>query len=691
MQSLENELSDPEGAPVAAGGQAEALACWREVVVLNCGGTINMSAGEGSRPGDGVSALFEALGADFDRSRLRLLQPFERPPDSSHVGAEEWAIIVGEIRRVDAARRAARVRLGGEALLEGRGGVVLAHGTDTMQVTGLVLALELATRGTVAPVVITGAHSPPGESGSDALSNLAKAIHAATYREAERPHNLPPGVFVLLGEDIHLATRISKVGTTPDDRGRYFSSFPGPIGQISSKDYRLRLDQALLDSVTRHFRGTRLGLERTGDWGRVEHLILDRFVDVGVLRDAVRRAGRAREGGASPGLVIQGDFTQHARLGVLVRLLRDLAEADVPVFIGSMRAWRAVRERFEGGAVFLMPRALSHPAARLKLSWLLGAGVSSRVLGVLMESSLAGEVYEAEGLPGWLKYESFPDLVPGKEVVLAYPGLRAEVVQDAVRRLQAADERRPTLYLYGFGHGHLPGVNRSIAELVDAWLAEELPEARPRYPDIRSLDHLVGELTLRLEALPRERLFAWVGQRYTARKRGLRRVRLSRASEIVQEGLRERLQGPVEAALRGVESESGGSIVVEQRHKLTQAFLSELRFRIDPERLEAAAERSCAEQGLPPGSPLEHQVLVLAPEVLARRVVKDAVMAASPLLRAVGRADDAGISVVVRSQAARGESDVSAYEAGQQLLVLGVKADRGPRWRHEVFMPRRST
>lgn len=688
MQSLDHELSDADGPPAQGSGRAEALACWREVVVLNCGGTINMSSGEGSRPGDGVSALFEALGADFDRSRLRLDQPFDRPPDSSHIGEAEWAVIVREIRSVDAAKRAARAQLGGEELLEGRGGVVLAHGTDTMQVTGLVLALELATRGTVAPVVITGAHSPPGEPGSDALSNLAKAIHAATYREAERPHNLPPGVFVLLGEDIHLATRISKVGTTPDDAGRYFSSFPGPIGQISSKDYRLRLDQALLDSVTRHFRGTRLGLERTAGWGRVEHIVLDRFVDPGVLRDAVRRAGRAREGGASPGLVIQGDFTQHPRLGVLVRQLRDLAEADVPVFIGAMRAFQAVRERYEGGPLFLMPRALSHPAARLKLSWLLGAGVPSRVLGVLMESSLAGEVYEAEGLPGWLKYESFPDLVAGKEVVLAYPGLRAEVVQDAVRRLLGGEERRPTLYLYGFGHGHLPGVNRSIAELVDAWLEARLPAARPRYPDIRSLDDLVAELSLRLQALPREELFAWVARQYLPVKRGLRRVRLSRAAELLQEDLRRRLQDPVEAALRVVESESGGGIVVEQRHKLTRAFLEGLRFRMDPGRLEEEATRACAERGLPPDSLLEHQVLVLAPEVLARRVVKDAVMAASPLLRAVGEADDAGVTVVVRSQAARGESDVSAYEAGQQLLVLGVKADRGPRWRHEALRPR---
>ena len=49
-----------------------AAAIWQEVVVVNCGGTINMDGGAGAAPGEGVRRLFARLGGSFDRSRLVL-------------------------------------------------------------------------------------------------------------------------------------------------------------------------------------------------------------------------------------------------------------------------------------------------------------------------------------------------------------------------------------------------------------------------------------------------------------------------------------------------------------------------------------------------------------------------------------------------------------------------------------------
>jgi len=253
-----------------------------------------MKSGEGRAPGKGVAELVARLGNDFDDSRLKVVSPFARPPDSSHIGEAEWAVILEVIRDLDQAKRAALELLSPRLHRVERGGIVIAHGTDTMQVTSLVMALEMAAEPPVVPVVFTGSHSPPGTPGSDALNNLAKAIHAATYRASQRPHNLPPGVFVLLGEDIHLAARITKVSTTPDDEGRYFSSYPGPIGQMTSKDYQVKLDQVLFDAVSEGSQARRLGLRRAGAWGEVEHLPLDRFASPGCC--APTSVGRCTRG-----------------------------------------------------------------------------------------------------------------------------------------------------------------------------------------------------------------------------------------------------------------------------------------------------------------------------------------------------------------------------------------------------------
>jgi len=683
-----DEIEQIEGS--GDGSEDLALQTWRQVLLINCGGTINMEPGVGRAPGEGVAELVARLGHDFDNTRLKVVSPFTRPPDSSHIGQAEWAVILEAIRELDQAKCAARDQLSPRIHQVERGGIVIAHGTDTMQVTSLVMALEMAAEPPVVPVVFTGSHSPPGTPGSDALNNLAKAIHAATYRASQRPHNLPPGVFVLLGEDIHLAARITKVSTTPDDAGRYFSSFPGPIGQMTSKDYQVKLDQALFDAVVEGAQARRLGLRRTAAWGDVEHIALDRFGSPRVLSDFQQRANQALALGGRPGLVIQGDFSQSPALDEHCAVLRELGEADVPVFLGARRALDAVRATGLGGSLFLLPRALSHSAARLKLSWLLGTDAPVRFLGVLMATSLAGEVFETSGLPSWIKYESFPDLLPGRAVVLAYPGLKASVVRDALAQVCEADERRRQLTIFGFGHGHLPGVNRPMHDVVADHVSEVLP-GPPFHVDTgrRGLDLLLSGLVRHLEKVPRDQLFAWTEETYQWERRLLRQVIARRVAALIKEELHAELLDPMAAVLRRVEVGSNGLVSVQMRRQRTSDFLQSLRINIDRAHLDAEADRFCVARGLGSEADLLQRVLVLEPMVLARRLIKDAMMAASALHAAVGEAVDLGIHVEMRSLASRGSSDVSAYEAGQQLLVLGVRSEAGVPWRPEGLTPRR--
>jgi L-asparaginase len=82
---------------------------------------------------------------------------------------------------------AVREALGGRAPADetGAGGVVVLHGTDTLEVTGERLAAEVGDP--AVPVVLTGAMRPFEMKQSDALQNLTEAVFASGV--------LPPGVY----------------------------------------------------------------------------------------------------------------------------------------------------------------------------------------------------------------------------------------------------------------------------------------------------------------------------------------------------------------------------------------------------------------------------------------------------------------------------------------------------------------
>ena len=162
-----------------------------------------------------------------------------------------------------------------------------------------------------------------------------------------------------------------------------------------------------------------------------------------------------------------------------------------------------------------------------------------------------------------------------------------------------------------------------------------------------------------------------------------------RVAALIKEELHAELLDPMAAVLRRVEVGSNGLVSVQMRRQRTSDFLQSLRINIDRAHLDAEADRFCVARGLGSEADLLQRVLVLEPMVLARRLIKDAMMAASALHAAVGEAVDLGIHVEMRSLASRGSSDVSAYEAGQQLLVLGVRSEAGVPWRPEGLTPRR--
>jgi len=106
----------------------------------------------------------------------------------------------------------------------GASGVVVTHGTDTLEETAFAVDLFCRHLTATAPVVFTGAMLAADSLGADGLRNLAGAVAIAAA-----PRSRGRGVLVLMHEEIHRARWITKTRTTGM---RPFQSPGGPIGHL---------------------------------------------------------------------------------------------------------------------------------------------------------------------------------------------------------------------------------------------------------------------------------------------------------------------------------------------------------------------------------------------------------------------------------------------------------------------------
>ncbi len=171
----------------------------RKVAIIGTGGTI---ASQGLHPLDvqdyassgrpilDAAALVAGV-PDLARVADVFAVPYAAIP-STAVGWSDWRALVAKIVELEAAH-------------PDLAGVVITHGTATLEETAYLLSLTLPTD---LPVVVTGAQRPFTGLSSDGPMNLVAAV-----RVAADPQARGLGVLVVLNDEIHAAREVTKTST----------------------------------------------------------------------------------------------------------------------------------------------------------------------------------------------------------------------------------------------------------------------------------------------------------------------------------------------------------------------------------------------------------------------------------------------------------------------------------------------
>ncbi len=177
------------------------------VAVLTTGGTIAMRDDEtagGAVPQLGAADLAAALPSDIPEV---LTEEIVNLP-SSHFTLETLETIRG--------------RVADWVESPDISGVVVTHGTDTMEETAYLLDL---TVGGEKPIVLTGAMRTASGVGYDGYANLLAAVRVAAAEEARGS-----GALVVFNDEIHEARRVTKMHTLSP--ATFQSPAWGPIGRL---------------------------------------------------------------------------------------------------------------------------------------------------------------------------------------------------------------------------------------------------------------------------------------------------------------------------------------------------------------------------------------------------------------------------------------------------------------------------
>jgi len=187
-------------------------------------------------------------------------------------------------------------------------GVVVTHGTDTMEETAYFLDLTVASP---KPVVLVGAQRAASMKDTDGPRNLANAIRVAISPEA-----VGKGAMIVMNDEINAARDVTKTSTL--DVGTFRSLEFGKLGYAGEdgvRFYRAPLRRQTIPLVA----DTRLG--------RVEIVLHYAGADGAVIRGLLRAGGL-------DGLVVAGAGLGHVS-GAMFDAIEEVRARNIPVVIST--------------------------------------------------------------------------------------------------------------------------------------------------------------------------------------------------------------------------------------------------------------------------------------------------------------------------------------------------------------------
>lgn len=183
----------------------------KKLLILHIGGTISMSEGKDGKVSPSErNPLLDTLEKLNHPAQLFQESIFNVP--SPHINLTHWLTLKARIEKA--------------VNDEFYDGIVITHGTDTLEETAYFLDLALNIN---VPVAITGAMRSSNELGADGLINLQSAILVALS-----PESRSKGVLVVMNDEIHHAKFVTKTHTT--NVATFQTPTFGPCGLITKNN-----------------------------------------------------------------------------------------------------------------------------------------------------------------------------------------------------------------------------------------------------------------------------------------------------------------------------------------------------------------------------------------------------------------------------------------------------------------------
>lgn len=315
----------------------------RRVVVLGTGGTI---AGLATTAYDNIGYTAAQVGV------AQLMEAIQVPPEFG------FELVTEQVAQVDSKDMSFAVwqRLARrcQQLLEPSDvqGIVVTHGTDTMEETAYFLHAVLSGTGNLTkPVVLTGAMRPASSLMPDGPQNMLDALTVATHPGAA-------GVMVVFAGAVHSATEVQKVHTYRLDA--FDSGDAGPLAYVEEGVVRMVRNGPSEKAATAGFTVPSEGAR----WPRVE--IIMNYAGAGPLMvDSLLFHGLGSDDPLR-GIVVAATGNGSVHQDLEAALLRARASG-----VSVVRATRCTRGRVLPGNTETLPDSAGLSAVKARIAMML--------------------------------------------------------------------------------------------------------------------------------------------------------------------------------------------------------------------------------------------------------------------------------------------------------------------------------